>query len=92
MLIPCYQWSPTQGKFSDIEYQLLLGGIQDGRLRTGSSNNFARIIGNNVISDANSKFHKGYRHDGSSTDTEYQLLLSELYTTAGFRTSILDFT
>jgi hypothetical protein len=61
---------------TDSKHQLHLGGIQDGRPRIGSSNNVARIIGNNVILH---DVFEGCRHDGSLTNTEYQLHLSELY-------------
>jgi hypothetical protein len=41
---------------TDIEHQLHLGGSQDGRRQTGSSNKIARVIGKNVISKANTMF------------------------------------
>jgi hypothetical protein len=41
---------------TDIEHWLHLGGIKDGRPKTGSSNNFAYNIGKNTISNANTMF------------------------------------
>ena len=65
---------------TDTEYQLRLGKIQYDRQETGSRNNYARIIDRNVISKANTMFSRAAdtmdrRHDGSTTDTEYQLHL-----------------
>ena len=39
-----------------MEYQLRLSGIQYGDLKTGYSNNFARIVDSNAISKANTMF------------------------------------